>query len=346
MPNYENKSLKTKEDLQNRIEEINNTFRSSSKEYLELLKFQSKFYNYSNRNTKLIYSQNSNAMFVGSYKKWQELGYNVLKGQKGIKVLIPTPIKYINVNGDYIKYSDATKEQQKLSNQGKLETKSKMSFKVGNVFDIMQTNCPKSDYPKLLIGHPSVEHDRLYNAVKYYAEHKLNVPIDEKNMNSLSLRGTYSPIENRIEHNSILESTQKLSTTIHEISHSILHNDAKQLVGRPVAQVELEADSLSLMIHERLGLEVTSAHQSHLIQQYESLKFTGNEAKIVESLDKVTKTYNGMISEFTNSINEYLTNDISEDMREIESQDMEYNTEENPDIDFDFEVEDECMSME
>ncbi len=346
MLKYENKFLKTKEDLQNRIEEINNTFRSSSKEYLELLRFQSRFYNYSNRNTKLIYSQNQNAMFVGSYKKWQELGYNILKGQKGIKVLIPAPIKYINVNGDYIKYSEATKEQQKLSNQGKLETKSTMSFKVGNVFDIMQTNCPKSDYPKLLIGHPSVEHDRLYNAVKHYAENKLNVPIDEKNMNSLSLRGTYSPIENRIEHNSILESTQKLSTTIHEISHSILHNDEKELVGRPVAQVELEADSLSLMIHERLGLEVTSAHQSHLIQQYENLKFSGKEDKIIESLDTVSKTYNGMISEFTDSINEYLTKDITDDMREIESQDMEYNTEENPDIDFDFEVEDECMSME
>ena len=346
MPKYENKFLKTKEDLQNRIEEINNTFRSSSNEYLELLRFQSKFYNYSNRNTKLIYSQNQNAMFVGSYKKWQELGYNVLKGQKGIKVLIPTPIKYINVNGDYIKYSEATKEHQKLSNQGKLETKSKMSFKVGNVFDIMQTNCPKSDYPKLLIGHPSVEHDRLYNAVKYYAENKLNVPIDEKNLNSLSLRGTYSPTENRIEHNSILESTQKLSTTIHEISHSILHNDEKELVGRPVAQVELEADSLSLMIHERLGLEVTSAHQSHLIDQYETLKFTGNEDKIIESLDKVSKTYNDMISKFTDSINEYLSNDMYEGQEEVESQNVEYEAEENFDIEYDFGTENECINME
>lgn len=337
-------TLNTKEELQKRIEEINITFKSNSSEYLELLRFQSRFYNYSSRNTKLIYSQNSNVMFVGSYKKWQELGYNVLKGQKGIKVLIPTPIKYIRANEEYIKYSEATKEQQKLSTQGKLETKSKMSFKVGNVFDIMQTNCPKSDYPKLLIGHPSVEHDILYKAVKHYAESILNVPINERNLNSLALRGLYSPIENKIEHNSILESTQKLSTTIHEIAHSILHNNTKVLEIKPVAQIELEADSLSLMIHERLGLEITSAHQSHLISQYENLKLTDNQDKIVESLDNVSNTYNDMISEFTETLNKYLSNNISNGLRELQSNEVQEISKET--FSYELEVETECMSME
>ena len=163
-------------------------------------------------------------------------------------------------------------------------------------------------------------------------------------MNSLALRGLYSPIENKIEHNSILESTQKLSTTIHEIAHSILHNNTTVLETKPVAQIELEADSLSLMIHERLGLEITLAHQSHLISQYENLKLTDNQDKIVESLDNVSNTYNDMISEFTETLNKYLSNNISNGLRELQSNAVQEISKET--FSYEIEVETECMSME
>lgn len=305
-PQYES-LLATKDDLKERIEKINSMFRTSSKEYLELLKFQSKFYKYSARNTKLIYSQNPKVAFVGSFKHWKDLGYSILKGQKGIKILAPVQIKYLDIDGEYIKYSQATKEQQDLSKAGKIKTVTKQSFKVGNVFDIMQTNCPKSDYPKFLIGYPSIEHEKLYQAVKHYTEEKLHCPVNETNFNSLFYRGNYNIGQHVIKHNTVLESTQKLSTTIHEMSHFMLHNDINILKEKTTPQIELEADSLSLMFHEQLGISATSAMQAHLIDQYESLKAMGAENKIIESLDTVTNKYHEMANDFAESINQYLS---------------------------------------
>ena len=48
--------------------------------FIEMLKFQSKFTNYSSRNTSLIKLQNPYASFVASFKKLKDLGYNVNKG--------------------------------------------------------------------------------------------------------------------------------------------------------------------------------------------------------------------------------------------------------------------------
>ena len=44
---------------------------------------------YSFRNWLLIRQQCPNALMVGSYKKWQEKGYPVNKGEHGIKILAP-----------------------------------------------------------------------------------------------------------------------------------------------------------------------------------------------------------------------------------------------------------------
>lgn len=299
--------LSSKEDLKLRIDNVNKTFMTNPKEYLELIKFQSKFYRYSSRNTKLIYSQNPKAAFIASFKHWMDLGYTVLKGEKGIKILVPIMSKFIQLeNGDVIKYSSATKEQQKLANSGQIPIIMKQNFKVGNVFDIMQTNCPKSDYPKFLIGYPSIEHEKLYQAVKMYAEEKLHCPINEENFNSLSYRGNYNIENHSIKYNSVLDSTQKLSTTIHEISHSILHAGISIGTDKIIEQVELEADSLSLMMHEQLGIEPTPAMQHHLLSQYSCLKESKYADKIIESLDFVTNKYHEIANDFAESINKYI----------------------------------------
>lgn len=54
------------------------------------------FYNYSIRNTILIYKQNPLATFVAGFRKWKELGYKVKKGSKGIQILIPLVRNIIN----------------------------------------------------------------------------------------------------------------------------------------------------------------------------------------------------------------------------------------------------------
>lgn len=60
-----------------------------SERFKDYLKFCSSFTNYSMGNTMLIAMQKPQATFVASFKKWQELGRNVDKGQKGIGILAP-----------------------------------------------------------------------------------------------------------------------------------------------------------------------------------------------------------------------------------------------------------------
>ena len=65
------------------------------------------FYQYSLRNTALIQGQFKGAQAVGSYKFWQEKGFQVQKGEKAIQILVPnkTQPKFKDANGKWnVKY--------------------------------------------------------------------------------------------------------------------------------------------------------------------------------------------------------------------------------------------------
>ena len=57
----------TKEENLKIIQNIVNNFKEDPEKILEFIDFQSRFYNYSTRNTMLIYAQNPGALFVGSF---------------------------------------------------------------------------------------------------------------------------------------------------------------------------------------------------------------------------------------------------------------------------------------
>lgn len=88
----------------------------------EELQTRSDFYQYSLRNCMLMLMQFPTVSKVASYRKWQELGRQVKKGEKGIKILVPLFRKKANSE-------DADEEPEKLF----------YACKVGNVFDIAQT---------------------------------------------------------------------------------------------------------------------------------------------------------------------------------------------------------------
>lgn len=109
---------KVLEELKSGIDIKIKDFLDNSQELKEFIKFRRKhFYSYSVRNSILIYKQNPLASFVAGYKKWEELGYYVSKGSKGIKILIPL-----------IKKNE--EETEELCVYG---------YKYCNVFDISQT---------------------------------------------------------------------------------------------------------------------------------------------------------------------------------------------------------------
>ena len=65
-----------------------------SDKYAEYLRTMSRFHKYSVNSQMLIYMQKPNATLVAGFNKWRDqFERNVMKGEKGIKIIAPTPFK-------------------------------------------------------------------------------------------------------------------------------------------------------------------------------------------------------------------------------------------------------------
>ena len=65
-----------------------------SERYKEYLKVMSRFHNYSFNNTLLIVMQKPDASLVAGFTAWKNnFQRNVIKGEKGIKIIAPSPFK-------------------------------------------------------------------------------------------------------------------------------------------------------------------------------------------------------------------------------------------------------------
>ena len=107
------------EGLKSNINDKIKDFLENSQELKDFIDFRKKhFYNYSIRNTVLIYKQDRSASTVAGFNKWKELGYNIKKGAKAIQILVPLISKKI-VDG---------KEEQHV-----------YGYRYANVFDIKNT---------------------------------------------------------------------------------------------------------------------------------------------------------------------------------------------------------------
>jgi hypothetical protein len=61
----------------------------NSDDFKRALEFKAQFHHYSFANCWLIYSQCPHATLIAGYRKWQELGRQVKKGEKSIAIFAP-----------------------------------------------------------------------------------------------------------------------------------------------------------------------------------------------------------------------------------------------------------------
>src|SRR5699024_10664766 len=150
---------KTIEQKREEIKELTETMNKSIASYFETpeqmaeqLEFMMQFYHYSLRNTALIQNQFSGAQAVGSYKFWQEKGFQVQKGEKAIQILVPnkTQPKFKDDNGKWkgIKYAN-TQEKKRTKSDESEKKEGKKDFSKGSVFDISQLNANAGDLPEI-----------------------------------------------------------------------------------------------------------------------------------------------------------------------------------------------------
>lgn len=293
-----------------KILDLGENFKRDPSVMADYFRFGAKFYQYSAKNQLLVYLQNEHASFVGSYKFFQNQGYQVQKGEKGMKIFTPVKASYFYRFGEshVTPLKDATKAEKELINQGIIEVKSLTRFKLGTVFDVAQTNCPPENYPKLFnFGEQSYDHARVFEKLKGYCQSQ-GFPVEDIGMRSISLRGTFTPDTKEIKLNEKLQDTQKLGTFLHEMSHAFLDHsfsDGHSAVHEHMH--EFEADGLAIMLLTRFGFDITAPMKDHLSIHYKSFLSEVDrlsdddqqkEFTIDKSIDRINSIYKEHIENF------------------------------------------------
>ena len=187
------------------------------------LRTMSRFHKYSVNNTMLIYMQKPDATVVAGFNKWRDqFGRNVLKGEKGIKIIAPTPYKK---KIEEAKLDPDTKLPM-LDAVGKAIMEEKEikipMYKPVTVFDVSQTEGkPLPQLAADLTG--SVQNYEVFmEAVKRSAP----VPVFMENMTGMD--GYYDDENRRIAVRTGMSEVQTVCAAIHEIAHSLLHSHSKE----------------------------------------------------------------------------------------------------------------------
>ncbi len=308
------------------IHEIGMSYRVNPEKIAELLEFGSRFYKYSINNVKLIYTQNRGATYVQPFEKWKEMGAYVMKGQCGIKIRVPVmSTSLLLPDGQVVSLCDATKEQKELYKKGVLEGKQTLHYKIGNVFDISQTNFPKENYPQLYsMGYDSEQHAAIMDGLcKFCSERSVQVSFED--ISSIALRGYYNPTDNRIVVNELLNDTQRLSTLSHEIGHALEQHGVRDI---STAQEEFEADSISILLQSHFGIELTESRKEHLAGHYrkfmDEIRTANPEIDEEGLIKKVDEALQASMEVFRNNIdqiNQFVEGQVNKDKSEVAPED-------------------------
>ena len=231
-----------------------------SERYKEYLKVMSKFHNYSFRNTVLIAMQKPDASLVAGFSAWKNnFERNVMKGQKGIKIIAPSPYK---IKQEMQKIDPHT-QKPIIGKDGKPVTEEKEvtipAYKVVSVFDVSQTE--GKELPDIAVDELTGDVDR-YKDFFAALEKTSPVPIAFENIEGGS-HGYYHLEDKRIAINEGMSELQTLKTAIHEIAHAKLHDidlnapkdEQQPHVDRRTREVE--AESVAYTVCQHYGLDTS-----------------------------------------------------------------------------------------
>lgn len=296
-----------KQNPKERLKEITDSIETGIKELFESDKYKSylqtmsRFHKYSLNNTMLISMQKPDATFVAGFNKWRD-GFSryVKKGEKGIKIIAPTPYK---IKEEREKLDPQTKAPL-LDASGKVQTEEVEiqipMFRVVSVFDVLQTEGePLPTLASNLTGNVQ-QFEVFMEAVKRTAP----VPLEIKPMSNTT-DGYYHIEDKRIAIREGMSEVQTISAAIHEVAHSLLHNremekemqaqqgeNTKPIKPKDRNTEEVEAESISFAVCNYYGIQ-TGENSFGYIAAWSK----GKElAELRASLETINKTSSELIS--------------------------------------------------
>lgn len=225
--------------LKKTLDEKVTTLRNSE-QWEAMLRTMAHFHHYSFQNMLLIWAQKPDATYCTGYQSWKKLGYQVRKGEKGLRIFAPRTFTRLD--------SD---RNPKLDEEGK-EIKG-ISFHPASTFDRSQVDATATAQPlddqTVTILEGNDEHGiilSLSDALKAAGWTIKFKPI------SGGANGFTNPKEKRIVIDNENPIAQQAKTLIHESAHALLHTDVKEYVlHRGLA--ETEAESTAFVVAAALG---------------------------------------------------------------------------------------------
>lgn len=269
--------------------------------YKKYLDFCSRLPRYSINNQILIMIQKPDATMCQSFTGWKEMGRFVKKGEKGIRVMAPSPYKM-------------EREQDKLDVHGKpvldkdgepikeiVEIKVN-AFKPVSTFDVSQTE--GDPVPTFMIDElvGSVDgYSILMEAIKVASP----APIGFEKIES-GAKGYFHIEENRIAILEGMSEAQTVKTAFHEASHAMLHSKDVMEAGsenKTRAQKECEAESVAYVVSQHYGID-TSEYSFPYVAGWSSDKAV---PELKASLDIIRKAAAELIMKIDEKVAELMT---------------------------------------
>ena len=299
MPEKPGKNREQLKEITDRIEAgIRDIFESGDMEkYRNYLRTMSRFHNYSLNNQALIHLQRPDATLVAGYNRWRDkFSRHVLRGEKGITIIAPTPYKK-KIEQEKL---DPDTKLPILDADGKIVTEEKEieipMFRPVKVFDYAQTDgkpLPERVASPVANLTGSVEN---YEAFMEALRRSSPVPVEFKPL-SADMDGYFSPKSQSITLREGMSEVQTVSAAVHEIAHAKLHNYGLQQAAerrhKSRNTEEVEAESISFMVCAYFGIE-TGANSFGYVATW------SKNAELPEfraSLDTISKTANGIITD-------------------------------------------------
>ena len=288
-----------------RLKDITDSIENGIKELFESDKYQqylqtmSRFHRYSVNNQMLIYMQNPNATLVAGFNKWHDqFGRNVKKGEKGIKIIAPTPYKK---KIEETKLDPDTKLPMLDDNGNEVKVEKEIQipmFRVVSVFDVSQTaGKPLPQLASDLSGNVQ-NYDAFLEAIKRSS----SVPITFEPISNAD--GYFSLDEQKIVICDGMSEVQTVSALLHELAHSKLHNRTKddkvqtdeQDADKPKLDrntEEVQAESISFAVCAYYGIKTEENSFGYIASWSNGKKLS----ELRESLETINKTSNIMITD-------------------------------------------------
>lgn len=270
-----------------------------SEKYFDYLRTMSRFHSYSVNNTILIHMQRPHAANpVAGFQKWKQFGRHVKKGETGLTIIAPTPLK-------------KKIEEMRLDP----DTKAPVLDPDGNViFDEKTVEIPLFKPVKVFSADqtdgkplPSLSTDLTGNVQQYEAfmealRRTSPMPIVFGALEP-DTDGVCSFTRQTITIREGMSEVQTVCAAVHEIGHAVLHDREKDRLSAaagntepPKAKdkntMEVEAESVSFAVCQYYGID-TSANSMGYIAGWSKDR---SLPELKASLETITKTVSGLIS--------------------------------------------------